>query len=429
MRGLFILEFRMQDIKMKTMPLEMITVLFVTGASLLASGIINPITPLYLAEVELSARLIGLIFSVNILAIFLSEFPSGWMFDKVSPKLGLLAGTVVQGFAIGAILLAKSVPGYFAVFFVSGLFWTPAFLASRWYMGVFTPSGSKAASLGLITLVIAGSNGVGSVLGGWLADAYGLKFPFYAAAGLLVLLGVVIILAFRRLDFTKPSQILTESSDEPLRETPQLFVWGSIIQLGLLASVIFIGFSIMSVYLPLLSEGVFNSTPGQIGLLFGVFGLVRFITAIPLSRMADKRGRRRFVLLGLLSCAAAFIGFTLAPNYGWALVSMIFYSLALVLFNPAAGALISEMVSKDQQGRAMGILGAFEDGGAALGPAIGGVLWETRGVRFPFIFAAVTAVLGAASWLVWGVRKRVALPSSARDSGVTQSRDAKSADK
>jgi MFS family permease len=388
----------------KNKPRELYIVLGILGLIMLSAGLTGPVFPLFLANRSVNPQLIGLIFSLSFLASLLSEFISGWVFDNVNPKLGLLSGTLGTGLAVGAILFVRTEAGFFAAFFFYGLFWIPAFLGSRWYIGTFAPAESKAGSLGMIGLVAAGTNSLGSFLGGWLADSFGLTIPFFVAAGVLVIPGLLMIPFLGALDFTKPQRVRTSVEHAGRLEESLSLPWIKIAHLGLLSTVFFMGFGVINAYLPLLGASAFSADPGEIGLLFGVFGLVRFSAAIPISGLADRFGRRSFVLLGLLSCAASLAGFVLAPDFIWLLISIVFFALAFISFLPASAALLSGMVSEDQQGRAMGMLGAFEDSGMIIGPAIGGALWVSLGERSPFIFTAVAALAAALSWMLWGLR-------------------------
>jgi MFS transporter, DHA1 family, multidrug resistance protein len=380
-------------------PLELKIVLLITGTGFLATGVLAPILPLYLSGAGVSVRLIGLMLSIFTLAIFLSEFVWGWILDEISPKLVLVAGSLFQGLVIFSLFYDASIHFFFIVIFLYGFFWSPAQLISRWYMGVFAPVERKTASLALISLVISGGLGVGGFVGGWLANRFGMNAAILASAGINVGMGLILLPVLGRLKFDKFARDRSEEiiEGDELDSVPINFQ--HVVRLGVLSTIFSIAYSTLTTYLPLLSVEIFNSDAGRVGILFGVFGLVRFVMVMPIARLADRFGREWLVLVGLLGAAIAFGGFSLAPDYNWALVSVILFSLAVDSFVPAVSALISQGASKIQQGRIMGLFGAFEDGGAMIGPAVGGMLWGS-GVRFPFLFSAGITGLGALFWLL-----------------------------
>jgi MFS family permease len=399
------LETEMPEMKNKTknaMPNEMKTVLFIAAIGFLAVGIFAPLQPLFLSGEGIDAQAIGLLTSSFMLAVFLSEFVWGWVVDATSPKVALFCGLILEGLAMLAYLYAQSLAAFFLVSIAYGFFWTPPLLVARWYMGVFAPPNSKSSSLGMITLVVAGANAAGGFLGGWLANSFGLRTPIIVSGLLLILTGILIIPLLTRLNFSKPEFGQQGAAIAAKKKSSQRIDLRRVFQLGMLSTLFFTAFQIMATYLPLLSESVFHSNPGQIGALFGVFGLGRFVLAIPVSRLADRFGRWRFVLIGLIGTALSFAGFAIAPNYFWVLISMVVFSVALVSLIPALSTLISQGASGAQQGRIMGFQGAFEDGGGVIGPAIGGLLWAGVGVRSPFIFAALVVALGAVYWASFG---------------------------
>jgi MFS family permease len=76
------------------------------------------------------------------------------------------------------------------------------------------------------------------------------------------------------------------------------------------------------------------------------------------------------------------------------LVSTIVFSLGSAIYLPTGTAILSESIPVYWTGTAMGIYGLMEDVGWMIGPAIGGVLWESISQPAAFFFASFIALMG-----------------------------------
>jgi len=250
------------------------------------------------------------------------------------------------------------------------------------------------ASLSTIFSLVQSAAGFVS---GFVTDAYGYRGVIWVAAALPFLAGVMLVMASRWLDFRKRSfpeaaslsgaSITSGNSSSSL----SIAVW-----LGMLATMYFISFGVFFTYLPLFTTDVIGGTGRQVGVLFGLRGLVNAVAMIPLSRLADRLGRTKFIPLGLMVIALAMAGIAFASTYPVMLICVVFYSLGVALYQPAALGVLTERIPAGRQGTAIGIYGLFEDVGWMIGPAAGGMLWDRAGVRAPFVMAAGAVAVGAA---------------------------------
>jgi MFS family permease len=140
---------------------------------------------------------------------------------------------------------------------------------------------------------------------------------------------------------------------------------------------------------------------------FGVLTAIEMVTAmlcyVPVARLADKYGRRPFVLV-------TFIFFTLFPltllradNFAW--LALAFAVRGLKEFGePARKALIIGEARKDLQARTYGAYYLIRDCIVATGSFLGAWLWS-RGPRLNFGGAALCGALGTL-WFWWFVYRR-----------------------
>lgn len=131
---------------------------------------------------------------------------------------------------------------------------------------------------------------------------------------------------------------------------------------------------------------------GMLATMEGAFGLGMFLFSTPMGTLADRVGRKPMVLLSL----AGFI----LTNSVLALVNvpLLFVLVRFVegvlvsgLF-PASNAMVGDAVPLERQGRWIGLLTTAQAAGIALGPAIGGLLYQALGFAAPFFICAGIAL-------------------------------------
>src|SRR5437763_1716819 len=81
----------------------------------------------------------------------------------------------------------------------------------------------------------------------------------------------------------------------------------------------------------------------QATLLVTVMGLAYFIPSYPLGALADRLSRKKLLAAGLAINSLGFISLSLAPDYGWALASMVLAGFGGSLYHPAALAFITRI--------------------------------------------------------------------------------------
>ncbi|QBD80839.1 MFS transporter [Ktedonosporobacter rubrisoli] len=125
------------------------------------------------------------------------------------------------------------------------------------------------------------------------------------------------------------------------------------------------------------------------------FGLGMFLFSTPMGTLADRIGRRPIVLLSLsgfivTNIALAFVN---VPAL-FILIRFVEGALVAGLF-PVASAIVGDSVTPEQQGRWLGILTTAQAAGTALGPGVGGLLYQAWGFSVPFLFSAGLALVAS----------------------------------
>ena len=119
------------------------------------------------------------------------------------------------------------------------------------------------------------------------------------------------------------------------------------------------------------------------------------LLGIPLGMLADRAGKKKLMILGLLISGVAMAGMAFAKSYPWLTIFVIGQSVGMAMFSPASLGLLSDSVPAQRQSTAMGAYGGLcEDTGIIAGSAFGGLIWSAWGPQATFLSGAIAAGLG-----------------------------------
>jgi DHA1 family solute carrier family 18 vesicular amine transporter 1/2 len=159
-------------------------------------------------------------------------------------------------------------------------------------------------------------------------------------------------------------------------------------------------YSIAVPVLPDLSARL-GASPTMIGLLFASFGVTLVTVSMPMGAISDRIGRKPPMVGGLLALAAASVLFAFAETLPWLFAARLVQGASDAVTWVVGFALVADLYRPEERGRVMGFVMSGTNLAFMGGPTIGGWLYETGGIRLPFLFVAALAVVGAAAfaWL------------------------------
>ncbi len=158
-----------------------------------------------------------------------------------------------------------------------------------------------------------------------------------------------------------------------------------------------IGFGIVAPILGRYADR-FGASGFQVGLLFASFSLSQMIFAPILGRWSDRVGRKPVIVISLLGTAlGSFI--TGAAGALWVLFAGRLIDGASGASVSVAQSAITDIASKEQRARMLGLLGMAFGIGFVFGPAIGG-LAALGGPHIPFYVAGTLALINAVAAMI-----------------------------
>src|SRR5207244_13510324 len=146
-----------------------------------------------------------------------------------------------------------------------------------------------------------------------------------------------------------------------------------------------------------------------IGIAIAIYGLARFLVAMPAGQLADRVGRRPALATGNLLCAYAP---SFAVLVGARFVAGIGAGLVLV----TGQIVLADISTPARRGRVMAIYHGVFLFAVGVGPLPGGILAERYGLRAPFFAYAVAGVVAAALAWMWIPETREARRRDVADS-------------
>src|SRR6187401_1836896 len=144
-----------------------------------------------------------------------------------------------------------------------------------------------------------------------------------------------------------------------------------------------------------------HASPTMVGLLFGSFGVALLTLSIPMGAMSDRLGRKGPMIGALALLAGATLLFAYAQSLPMLFLARVLQGAADAVTWVVGFALIADLYGPEERGRAMGFAMSGSTFGFMIGPTLGGWLYETGGMRLPFLSVAALACVAIAGfcWL------------------------------
>src|SRR6266853_69590 len=159
----------------------------------------------------------------------------------------------------------------------------------------------------------------------------------------------------------------------------------------------FLGFLGFGAVLPALAPHVRTDLGGSdrtVGFVIGTFSAVALCSRLFAGRLADRRGRKRALLIGLCSCALAGVAYFLPLGIGGMYLGRALQGIGEACLYTRAAAWTVEVAGVQRSARALGFLSTGIWGGLTAGPLIGQVLGTFhRAAGFQVVLALTAATL------------------------------------
>lgn len=145
--------------------------------------------------------------------------------------------------------------------------------------------------------------------------------------------------------------------------------------------------------LPLYIESL-GATKQEIGIVMGGFAIGMLILRPQLGILADRRGRKIVLLIGVTAVAIAPLGYLMVKSLLLLLVIRAFHGISLAAFGTGFLALVGDLAPEHRRGEIIGYMSLVNPIGIAFGPALGGYVLESLGYTALFLTSTAFGLLG-----------------------------------
>ncbi|AFY44688.1 MFS transporter [Nostoc sp. PCC 7107] len=144
--------------------------------------------------------------------------------------------------------------------------------------------------------------------------------------------------------------------------------------------------------LPLYIQDIGGSKQ-EIGIVMGGFAIGLLVFRPMLGKLADTRGRKLVLLIGITVAAIAPFGYLVFKSIPLLFLLRIFHGISIAAFSTGYSALVADLAPVVIRGEIISYMSLTGPIGLALGPAIGGYLQESFGYSQFFLFTATIAMI------------------------------------
>jgi len=280
---------------------------------------------------------------------------------------------------------------------------------------------TRGGTMGFYTTMRMVGLGLGPVIGGFLHDTYGNESAFAAGAAILVAAAVVVQFGVQRQptpgDRRRLAREAAAEHSGPAADAgaaapahaPVPAPGRSLFAAALATFLMAVSFTLVTTL-----ENEFNSRLDidafAFSLAFSSLMVSRLFFQVPMGKLSDRHGRKRFVVVGLVALAASTAVLGEVPTLGWFIAARFVQGIAAAAIVAPAIAYAGDVAQGSgggQEGRQMSTVTIGFGLGIAAGPLLAGVL-ATVFFELPFLATGGLCLAGAVvawRWMVETVEK------------------------
>jgi len=365
-------------------------------SAMLGVGLIVPLLPLYAQDLGATGVQLGILFAGYGISNSVLTPIMGRISDRRGRKLFLCIG--LAGYAISSLgyVMADSVLQLTLVRVAQGVAGAMIIPIAMAYVGDLSPKGKEGKWMGYANAAFFSGFGIGPLLGGVLAERFGMDASFYSFGGLCLLAFLITVLFLPESRQRKTGE-KGHLSFKSMSSSPMI---RGLFSFRLVQAV---GRGGIMTFLPIFVATYIGLGPALIGILLATNMLPMMVLLVPAGRLADRFNRRALVVIGNLIYFATLFLIPLANTF-WQQLWLCFpRAIGGAISMPAATALTVEEGRKFGMGATMAIMMMAMSVGMALGPTLSGVIADSVGVNAVFYFGGVIGIIGT-SLFAWFTR-------------------------
>jgi MFS family permease len=361
-----------------------------------ATGTWSPLLSVYVKDLGAGTRDIGLVLGTFQLTSLLSQFWWGRWSDRIGRRKPLvLIGTTGMALAYVGIALSREWTWFYPIRMLEGVALAAYSTGSLAMIGdLLEDQRGRGKLMGLYRTFGSLAFSLAALTGGVIADNIGIRVPFMVAAicyGLAFLLTMQVkerrvrrATAFAEVAAPAAAPVATPSY-EPSKRGVWAFLGMVFLWTSAMGSVVFL----WPVYME--SVGYSRTAVGSLWALAAMGEVPCFVIA---GYLADRWGRKRVLIMGMVLMACVYLGYTISTNLLWLIVVQLVRSLAYASYEAPALLYTTEMGLRQQRGRLASLFYAASGGGGITGSVVGGAVAQETSLVTMYRGVVVIVLVG-----------------------------------
>jgi MFS family permease len=348
--------------------------------------------PKYLEALGASTPIIGLFGTAEDAFDACYQYPGGFIADRFGRRRAFLIFITLASLGYLVYLFSTSWPLLFVGLALAMAWQSMASPAIFAVIGDSLPRERRAMGFTLQSILKRVPIVIAPIVGGALIASMGLVNGIHV--GLLVTLGLAaltIVLVFR-----------LRTRDQPQHAINIRGVWQSfhgVLKRLLISDIIIRTCEGMTGVLAILYvTNIHRVSVAAYGTLIAVQMITSILVYIPAGRIADRIGRKPFVILTFLSFALFPVAIILASNFAWLIVAYAIGGLREI-GEPSRKAMIVDLAQDNIRARSIGLYYLIRSLSITPAAAIGGLLWKIA-PQVPFVTAGVIGLVGTVVFIM-----------------------------
>jgi len=371
----------------------------------LGFGIVIPAIPIFARSFDVSALAASSVVSAFALMRFIASPGAGWLTDRFGERVILATGlAIVAGSSalaglsqnFGQLLILRGIGG------VGSSMFTVAALALLLRVVAAEQRGRASAAFQAGFLF----GGVTGPAVGGLVLAWSFRAPFFVYAATLTAAMIIALVFLTRAHLVEEeAAVAANESPADASKTAELVrflrmpAYRAALGVNFLNG--FVTFGIRAALIPLFVIEGLRQDAALSGFAFLFAAAAQALALIPAGRMADLRGRRPAMIIGIVATIVGMSVLVLADvvsgqtTVGTLLLflAMSILGVALAYRSSAPAAAVGDLMGGRRGGLPIAVFQMMSDLGSVIGPLLAGYLLDTAGFSWAFFIGAAVSVV------------------------------------
>jgi MFS family permease len=342
--------------------------------------------PKYLEALGASTTVIGFFGTTRDFFDAIYQYPGGWLADRFGRRRAFLAFVAIASIGYLIYLLSPSWPFVFVGLALSIAWASMASPALFALIGDALPRERRAMGFTLQSMLKRVPAAAAPLIGGALIAASDIKTGVRAGLAITLVLAAIAVLVVRRINLP----IITGASIN------MRGVWRSFhfaLKRLLISDVIIrMCEGMADILIILYVTNVLGISIARYGILVAIQLVTSILVYIPAARIADRIGRKPFVIVTFICFALFPVAVVLSSGFASLVVAFIIGGLREI-GEPSRKAMIVDFAEPHLRARSVGLYYLVRSLSITPAAAIGGLLWKIA-PQVPFITAGIIGLIG-----------------------------------